>query len=61
MKEDKEVGWEHLRTTQKELNGHMSMLIKILVNRLRYAQSTYYTRTTRDGPRTKEGSLLPDM
>ena len=27
--EDKEIGWEELRTSQRELNGHMSMLIKI--------------------------------
>ena len=29
VKEDKLVGWEELRTAQKELNGHMAMLIKI--------------------------------
>ena len=29
VKKDKVVGWEELRTAQRELNGHVSMLIKI--------------------------------
>ena len=26
---DKEVGWEEVRDAQKELNGHVAMLIKV--------------------------------
>ena len=29
MKEDKQVGCDDLRTAQREINGHTSMLIKI--------------------------------
>ena len=29
VKEDKMVGWEELKFAQKELNGHIAMMIKI--------------------------------
>ena len=44
VKQDKMVGWDELRTAQKELNGHLAMLIKIF----RIGQSWDQTQSVRE-------------